>query len=95
MGRRAVDDAAAEVAAVVVEGGGRLVSVPVRVTDGQAAAAVVAIAAVGVEVGGEVASADVDAWTAGAEGGAPAAGVHCSVHDGARGGGDVPVGDCR
>ena len=59
VGRRAVDEAAAEVAAVVVEGGARLVSIRVPGADGQGAVAVVVV--VVVEVGCEVASADVAA----------------------------------
>ena len=100
VGRRAVDDAAAaEVVSVVIQRGARFASIQVRVRVpyGQAAAAVVAVVVVVVvvvEVGCEVALAEVDAWTAGAEGGAPAAGVHCSVRDCACRGGDVSVGDC-
>lgn len=64
MGRRAVDEAAAEVAAVVIEGGARFVAIRVPGADGQAAVAVVVVVvvvAVVVEVGGEVPSADVEA----------------------------------
>ena len=62
MGRRAVDEAAAEVAAVVIEGGAWFVSIRVP-ADGQAAVVVVvvAVAVVVVEVGGEIPSGDVEA----------------------------------
>lgn len=60
VGRRwAVDDAAAEVAAVVVEGGARLISIRVPGTDGQGAVVVVGV--IGVVVRGEVAAGHVDA----------------------------------
>ena len=91
MRRRAVDEAAAEVAAVVIEGGARFVSIRVPGADGQAAAVTVVVFVAVVEVGSEVPSGDVVAWTAGAEGGTSDVGVHCSVHEGC---GDVPVGDC-
>ena len=58
--RRAVDAAAAEVAAVVVQGSARLVSIRVPGADGQCAVAVIVVVGV-VEVGGEVAAGHVDA----------------------------------
>ena len=64
MGRRAVDEAAAEVASVFIYGGARLVSIRVPGAYGQGAMVVVVAvvaAIVVVEVGCEVASADVAA----------------------------------